>query len=92
MEVVAARTVAQGGSGLEALWSFGLCGSLQAFLSVVFLNSSGHLDQVLASLGPQGRGGDQSVVRSPAPLGVSSYTVEPQAYRVIPDVVCGLRR
>lgn len=92
MEVLAARTVAQGGSGLEALWRFELCGSLQAFLSVVFLNSSGHLDQALASLGTQGRGGDQSVVRSPAALGVSSYIVEPRAYRAIPEVVCGLRR
>lgn len=27
-----------------------------------------------------------------SPPGVSSYNVEPQAYRAIPDVVCGLRR
>lgn len=52
MEVLAARTVSQGGSGPQALWSFGLSGSFQAFLSsMVFLNSPGHLDQALASLG-----------------------------------------
>lgn len=52
MDVLAARTVAQRGSGPQALWSFGLSGSFQAFLSnVVFLNTPGHLDQALASLG-----------------------------------------
>lgn len=97
MEVLAARTVAQRGSGPQALWwSFGLSRSLQAFLGVVFLNSPGHLDQALASLGGHK---DAEVinllsVHLQRRRGVSSYTVEPQAYRPIPDVVVvgGLRR